>query len=57
MAASLRDVPNRPETVTPVKRERATFAIGTEPKKDDGLRQVPPDAALLAWAARMEQRR
>lgn len=56
MDSSVLIAPNRPETVTPVKRERAVFTA-TEPRRDDGLRQIEPDAALRQWAERVEQRR
>jgi hypothetical protein len=36
---------------------RATFEIGREKPKDDGLNQVEPDAALLAWSRKVEARR
>lgn len=29
--------------------DRATFEIGREPPKDDGLRQIEPDDELLQW--------
>jgi hypothetical protein len=29
--------------------DKATFEIGRDPPKDDGLRQIEPDEALLEW--------
>lgn len=35
--------------------DRATFEVGREPPKDDGLRQIEPDDALLEWARSLWQ--